>query len=179
MSVFTATYARALAEVVIHDKLDTDEVDRQLGDFAATFTESKELREVFQNPSIKLESKLKLLDAIAPRIGMAGQVRNFLAVLLQNDRIDALDFIVAEYRNEIRARLDIAEAEITSTRELDAAERSRIEEEASRLAGLKIQATYKQDASLLGGIVMRIGDTVYDGSVRGRLERMRAVLIAD
>lgn len=179
MSAFTARYARALADVVLQDKLHTADVERQLEDFVETLEASKELREVLQNPSIGLDSKLKLLDAMATRMQMARQTRNFLAVLLQNDRIDALNAIATDYRGEIRARLHIGEAEITSTRELDAEERMQVEREAASLAGLKIQATYRQDASLLGGIVLRIGDTVYDGSVRGRLERMRAMLIAD
>ena len=179
MSVFTSQYARALADVVMTDRLDTQQVDQQLTDFLAAFTESKELREVFSNPSIALSSKLKVLDAIAPRVGMVKQVRNFLALLLQNYRIPAFPFILTEYRNEIDARLHISQAEITSVRELDVEERGRIEAKAAALAGLKIRANYKQDPSLLGGVVLRIGDTIYDGSVRGRLEELREKLIAN
>jgi F-type H+-transporting ATPase subunit delta len=179
MSVFALQYARALADVVMTDKLETGEIDRQLAEFLATFSGSKELREVFANPSIPLESKLKVLDGIAPRVGMAKQVRNFLAVLVQNDRIHAFESIVREYRNEINLRLHISEAEIISVRELNAEEKSRIEAKAADLAGVKIHPIYRQDASLLGGVVLRIGDTVYDGSVRGRLEELREKLLAD
>ncbi len=179
MSVFALQYARALADVVMADKLDTGEIDRQIGDFFSAFSSSKELREVFANPSITLESKLKVLDAIAPRIGMAKQVRNFFAVLLQNDRIHAFASIVTEYRNQINLRLGVGEAEITSVRELTADEKSKIEAKAAGLAGVKIQPIYRQDPSLLGGVVLRIGDTMYDGSVRGRLEELREKLLAD
>ena len=179
MAVFALQYARALADVVLADKLDTREVDRQLNDFLATWLESRQLREVFTNPSMQFESKLKVLDAIAPRVGMVKQIRNFIAVLLQNDRIQALESIVSAYRDEINLRLHISEAEITSVRELNAEERSRIEAKAAALAGIEIRANYRQDASLLGGIVLRIGDTVYDGSVRGRLDELREKLMAD
>jgi F-type H+-transporting ATPase subunit delta len=179
MSVFTLQYARALADVVMADKLDAREVDRQLAEFLSTFHGSKELREVFANPSIELQSKLKVLDAIAPRIGMAKQVRNFIAVLLQNDRVHAIASIVAEYRNQINVRLHIGEAEITSVRELTAEEKTKIEAKAAGLAGVTIRPVYRQDSSLLGGVVLRIGDTIYDGSVRGRLEELREKLIAD
>jgi F-type H+-transporting ATPase subunit delta len=179
MSVFVLQYARVLADAVMSDKLDTKEMDRQLGDFMATFAASKELREVLENPSLKLESKLKVLDAIAPRIGMAKQMRNFIAVLVQNDRTRALDSIVTEYRREINLRLHIGEAEITSVRELTAEEKSKVEAKAASLAGVRVQASYKQDPSLLGGVVLRIGDTVYDGSVRGSLEGLREKLLAD
>jgi F-type H+-transporting ATPase subunit delta len=110
---------------------------------------------------------------------MLKQVRNFVAVLLQNGRIHAVESITTDYRNEINRRLRISEAEITSVRELNPEEKSKIEAKASVLAGLEICPTYKQDASLLGGIVLRIGDTVYDGSVRGRLEELREKMITD
>ncbi|MGC1783826.1 MAG: ATP synthase F1 subunit delta [Acidobacteriaceae bacterium] len=179
MSVFVLQYARVLADAVMSDKLDTKDMDRQLGDFMATFANSKELREVLENPSLKLETKLKVLDAIAPRIGMAKQMRNFIAVMVQNDRMNALDAIVTEYRREINLRLHIEEAEITSVRELTAEEKSKVEATAASLAGVQVQATYKQDPSLLGGVVLRIGDTIYDGSVRGSLEGLREKLLAN
>lgn len=179
MSAFTSQYARALADIVMSDRLDTKDVDRQLTDVLATLGNSKELRVVFGNPSIPLESKLKVLDAIAPRIGILKQIRNFLAVLLQNDRIHAFESILMEYRGDINVRLHIGEAVVSSVRELNAEEKSKIEARASALAGVQIRAIYKQDPTLLGGIVLRIGDTIYDGSVRGRLEELREKLIAD
>jgi len=110
-----------------------EEIDRQLEDFQSTWTGSRQLREVFQNPSIQLETKLKVLDAMVPRIGMLKQVRNFVALLLQNDRIHAVESITSDYRNEINRRLHISEAEITSVRELNPEEKSKIEAKASAL----------------------------------------------
>ncbi|MHB1673190.1 MAG: ATP synthase F1 subunit delta [Acidobacteriaceae bacterium] len=179
MDAFSLQYAHALADVVVADKLDTKEIDRQLQDFQATWTDSRQLREVFQNPSIPLDTKLKVLDAMVPRLGMLKQVRNFVALLLRNDRIHAVESISTDYRNEINRRLHIGEAEITSVRELNPEERSKIEAKAAVLAGLEIRPIYRQDASLLGGVVLRIGDTVYDGSVRGRLEELREKMMAE
>lgn len=179
MSVFASQYARALADVVISDRMDTQQVDGQIADFMATLRDSRELKEILGNPSIALDMKLKVLDAIAPRIGLARQIRNFLAVVLQNDRVAALDLIAAEYRKEMNARLNIREAVITSARELDAHQKAEIEARASKLAGVKVQAIFKQDTALLGGVVLRIGDTIYDGSVRGRLEELREALMAN
>jgi len=179
MDAFALQYAHALADVVMADKLDTKEIDRQLQDFQSTWTDSRQLREVFQNPAIALETKLKVLDAMVPRIGILKQVRNFVALLLQNDRIHAVESITQNYRAEINRRLHVSEAEITSVRELNSDEKSKIEAKASALAGLQIRAVYKQDATLLGGVVLRIGDTVYDGSVRGRLEELREKMMSD
>lgn len=178
MSVFALQYARALADVVFAEKLDTEHVDQQLRDFLATYTESKELREVFSNPSIELSEKLKVLDAISTRLSLAPAVRNFFAVLLQNDRMYAVSPIVVEYRREVNSRLRITEAEITSVRELNGEEKSKVEARAADLAGTKIHPVYKQDPALLGGVVLRIGDTVYDGSVRGQLEELHQKLLA-
>ena len=179
MDAFALQYANALADVILADKLDVEEVRQQLDDFLATWLGSQQLQEVFMNPSIKLNVKLKVLDAISPRVGMVKQVRNFIALLLQNDRIHALESVLAHYRDQINLRSHISEAEITSVRELNAEERAKIEAKAAALAGLKIHATYRQDASLLGGVVLRIGDTVYDGSVRGRLEELSEKMMAD
>lgn len=178
MSVFALQYARALADVVMSDKLDPTEVERQLTDFLATLQGSKELREVFANPSIELSQKLKVLDAIASRAEMMKQARNFFALLVQNNRMSAVSSVIAEYRNEIHLRLHISEAEIVSVRDLTDEEKSKVEAKAADLTGLKIRPVYRKDPSLLGGILLRIGDTVYDGSVRGRLAELREKLLA-
>ena len=176
MSAFASRYARALADVVLTEKLNTEQVEQQLQDFGGTFAGSKELRELFENPSVPLDAKLKVLDAIAAKLQLLKQVRNFVAVLLEHDRIAAYSEIFAEYRHEIHLRMNIGEAEITSTRELGNDERAELEARAASLTGKNIRAVYKQDPSLLGGVVLRIGTVIYDGSVRGRLERLREQL---
>ncbi len=177
MSIYAARYARALAEVIQAEKIDALQADRQLQDFLATFTASTELRELFDNPSVPLESKLKVVDAIASRLQLFAPLRNFLAVLLQNDRMSDSPEILAAYRSEMDVRLNIGEAEITSTRELDQQERSSLEAQAAGLTGKNIRAVYRQDPALLGGVVLRIGTILYDGSVRGRLDRLRRQLV--
>ncbi|HEX4022617.1 MAG TPA: ATP synthase F1 subunit delta [Acidobacteriaceae bacterium] len=177
MSVFASRYARALADVVMSEKLNTDQTNQQLQDFGDTFAGSKDLRELFENPSVPLEAKLKIVDAIASRLQFSPQLRNFIAVLLQHDRIAAYAEIFAEYRHEIDTRLNIGEVEIVSTRELDHEERAALETRAAGLAGKKVRAVYRQDPSLLGGVVLRIGTIIYDGSVQGRLDRLREQLV--
>ncbi len=177
MGVYVSRYARALAEVVISETLNPEQVDQQLQDFGESLAGSAELREMFANPSVMLEAKLKVVDALAQRIQMLHSLRNFIAVLLQNDRIAAYPEIFAEYRREMDARSNIGEAEIISARELDAGERAALEARAAGLTGKNIRAVYRQDPSLLGGVVLRIGTILYDGSVRGQLERLRRQLV--
>jgi F-type H+-transporting ATPase subunit delta len=178
MSIFAARYARALADVVLEAKLNPAEVLQQLEDFAATFAGSKELREVLLNPSLPTAKRVAILDAVNRRIGCGPKVRNFLAVLISRERLAALSEIVEEYRLEMNRRLQISDAEVLTARPLQEQERAKLEREVAELAGTRVHATFLEDKSLIGGAIVRIGSTIYDGSVRGRLERLRERLVS-
>jgi F-type H+-transporting ATPase subunit delta len=177
MSVLALRYAHAFASVVASSHLDVAAAQQQLNDFSGTLAGSHELREVLMNPSIAKEQKLKVLDAIAGRIGMFPQVRNFLAVIMDHQRLAELDEILTEYHAVADERSGLAEAEITSARPLNAEDRADLESQVAKLAGGHVRATYYQDASLLGGAVVRIGSTVYDGSIRAQLQQLKQKLI--
>jgi F-type H+-transporting ATPase subunit delta len=179
MSAFAARYARAFADVVLDTKLDTAEVERQLKDFAASFAASKDLREVLLNPSIPAAKRVSVLDAVNSRIGCGPKVRNFLAVLISHERLAALSEIIEEFRLEMNRRLSISDAEVVTARPLHDQERAKLEREVAELAGTRVNATFRQDKSLIGGAMVRIGSTIYDGSVRGRLERLKERLVAN
>jgi F-type H+-transporting ATPase subunit delta len=164
--------------VIFESKLNAKDVQRQLGDFAAAWHESHELREFFLDPSFPLEQKVEFLDKLNARLKMAQQTRNFVAVLIRNDRIVGLDDIVRELRREINQRLGISEAKVTSARKLDDQERKELEKHIAELTGGTVEAEFDEDSSLLGGAVVQVGSTVYDGSVRGRLDRLREELTA-
>jgi F-type H+-transporting ATPase subunit delta len=178
MAVFAARYARAFADVVLEAKLNAAEVDQQLEDFAATFAGSKDLQELLLNPSIAARKRVAILDAVNSRVGCGPKVRNFLAVLIRHERLAALGEILAEYRLEINRRLSISDAEVLTARPLEAEERAKLEAQVSALAGNQVNATFSEDKSLIGGAIVRIGSTIYDGSVRGRLERLKERLVS-
>jgi F-type H+-transporting ATPase subunit delta len=177
MSVIALRYAHAFASVVESDKLDAGMSLQQLRDFAATFAGSSDLREVLMDPSVPTAQKLKVLDAMAPKIGMFKQVRNFIAVVMGNARLDEIDEIVAEYAQVADSDAGVAEAEITSAHALNPQDKAQLEAEVSKLAGGRVRATYHEDASLLGGAVVRIGSTVYDGSIRAQLAQLKQKLV--
>jgi F-type H+-transporting ATPase subunit delta len=180
MAVFAARYARALADVVSDAKLNTAEVEQQLEDFAATFAGSKDLKELLLNPSISAQKRVAILDKINSRVGCGPQVRNFLAVLIKHERLGALGEILEEYRLEMNRRLSISDAEVVTARPLEDQERAELEGQVSVLAGHnKVNATFREDKSLIGGAIVRIGSTIYDGSVRGRLERLKERLVSN
>ena len=176
MAAIAGPYARAFADVVFEAHLNAHDVEKQLNSFVTAWRESGDLREVFLDPSFPADQKVAILDKLNARLGMAPQVRNFVAVLIQHDRMNVLDEVLAEYRKEVNQRLGISEVHVTSARPLEADERQGIEQKVAALTGTQVQATYHEDKSLLGGVVVRVGSTVYDGSVRGRLDRLKEQL---
>ena len=178
MPAFVARYAEAFADVVTDAKLNTVAIDHQFSDFLATWEGSAELRTLFVNPAIPAPQKIAILDKLNAKLGMQKELRNLLAVLTQNDRIGHVVEVAAAYRSILQQQLGIRPAEIVTARELSGDERSALVAELVKLAGAKIDPSFKLDSSILGGAVVRIGSTVYDGSVRGRLDRLKEALTA-
>ena len=179
MPAFAARYATALAEVVVEEKLDPGPISSQLGDFAAAWHESRDLREIFLDPSYPVAQKVAVLDKLNTRLELSGPVRNFIAVLISHDRMGGFDEVVADYRREIDRRLGISEVTVTTARPLEDDERKELELHAATLAGGRVNAHFSEDGALIGGVVLRIGSTVYDGSVRGRLDRLKQQLAGE
>jgi F-type H+-transporting ATPase subunit delta len=178
MAAFVARYANAFLDVVTAAKLDTGAIGARFNDFIATWDGSRELREFFVNPAIPAAQKVKFLDTLNARLGLQKELRNLLAVLIDNDRIGHVSEVAEAYRRLLQEQLGIQQAEIVTARALDTAEREALMAEVGKLAGSRVEASFKLDATILGGTVVRIGSTVYDGSVRGRLERLKEALIA-
>ena len=178
MSIFATRYARAFADVVAQFHLDTAAVHKQLDSFLAAWDESGQLREVYGDPSVPAVQKIAVLDALNAKLYLAPQVRNFIAVLIEHDRIASVHEVVAEYYKELQTRLGIHQAEVTTARELNAADKTALLEQVGKLAKGQVDATFKLDPAILGGVVVRIGSTVYDGSVLGRVERLKETLKA-
>ncbi len=178
MAAVSIRYARALADVIAEAKLDPSMAIAQLRSLVAAFEESRELREVWESPAIPVEQKHQVLDALAARIGVTDRpVRNFIAVLIDQDRITLLAEIAELLETELNRRGGRLDAEIVSARELVPEQRSSLLDELSRLTGKIVLPRYATDAKLIGGVTVRVGSTIYDGSVRGQLQRIRQQLI--
>jgi F-type H+-transporting ATPase subunit delta len=171
-----STYARAFADVVLSAHLNADRSIAELRSIAALLAESAELRRVWENPAVPADQKRRVLDVIAQRDGISKQARNLVAILIDHRRIHFFEPIIRQLEKELDARLGFAEAEITSSRDLSDAEKREFEAKVEKLTGKKVRAHYAQDASLLGGAVLRVGSTIYDGSVKGQLERMKEAI---
>jgi F-type H+-transporting ATPase subunit delta len=176
MASIAGTYARAFADVVLSAHLDADRSLAELRSVAKLLEENMVLRRVWDNPAVPADQKLRVLDVIAKRDAFLKQVRNLIVVLIDHRRMHFLEAIIRQLGKELDARLGFAEAEITSSRELSEAEKHEFEAKVAELTGKKVRAQYSRDASLLGGAVLRVGSTIYDGSVRGQLERMKEAI---
>jgi F-type H+-transporting ATPase subunit delta len=171
-----STYARAFADVVLSARLDANVAAGGLREISRLLAESSDLRRVWENPAVPAEQKRRLLDAIAKREGIERHVRNLIAVLIDHRRIQFLERITQQLEKELDSRMGFAEARITSARELGDAEKRTLESQIEKATGKKVRAQFGLDPSLLGGAVVRVGSTIYDGSVKGQLEKIREAI---
>ena len=179
MAEVNSRYARAFVDVVNDRKLDGTAVLGQLRSLLQLLDASSDLRRVWENPAIPADQKRRLLDAIVARQGVSREVRNLMAVLIDHRRIAALPDITRQVELEIDRRMGLAEAAVTSARELSPQERRDLELQIERLTGKKIRAHYALDRTLLGGARVRLGSTIYDGTVRGQLQRLKQTLSSE
>ena len=178
MSVAAQRYATALAEAAFEQGA-TEAVREQFGKFLRLTQESAELKNFLANPAVELEGKHGAVEELAARLGATKIVRNFLLVLVDHDRIPLLPEIHKAFHNLILEREGLAEAQVTSAVQLAPAQRKELLAALERLTGKKMEARYAVDPAVMGGAIVRIGSTIYDGSVRTRLERLRTQLTAE
>jgi F-type H+-transporting ATPase subunit delta len=171
-------YANALADIALEQGAG-EPAAKQLESFSAAYAESAELRTFLGSPAVSLKAKHEVLEKIAKRLGASKIIRNFLLVIADNRRTHLIPEIAAAFQQVLRQRQGVAEAEISSAAELTTAQKRELAATLERLTGKTIEPKYSLDPALLGGAVVRIGDTIYDGSLRTRLNEMRARLAAE
>ena len=171
-------YAAALADAAL-DEGNAERVRSDLAAFVGAFEESPDLRNVLETPSVAPVLKRKIADELAKRMNLATAVRNFVFLLIDHRRTEMLHEIQQAFHEALNSRLGIADAEVTSARELSDEERRKLTTALERRTGKKIEARFRHDAALLGGAVVRVGSEVYDGSVREQLTRLREQLEAE
>jgi F-type H+-transporting ATPase subunit delta len=171
-------YANAMADIALAQGA-AEPAGKQLQQFGAAYAESAELRTSLASPAVSIEAKHGVIEKLAARLGASKIIRNFLFVLTDHRRTHLIPEVIAAFHEVIRQRQGVAEAEVSSAVELSAAQKKEMAATLTRLTGKKIEAKYALDPALLGGAVVRIGDTIYDGSLRSRLNEMRKWLAAE
>ncbi|MBI3406233.1 MAG: ATP synthase F1 subunit delta [Acidobacteria bacterium] len=178
MKALALRYARALADVAIA-KNSTESLKRELAAFNGLLEDSPDLKTVLASPAVARENKHNVIRKVCERMGASPALRNFLLVIVDGRRAALLPEIEREFHSELLARLKTAEAFVTSARELNSAEQSDLKVALEKQTGKKIQAVFGVDPELIGGAVARVGSTIYDGSVRSQLNRLRARLASE
>ena len=171
-------YANALADIAIAQGAAAPVV-QQLGDFLAAAANSAELRNVLASPAVSKEQKRAVAERIAARLGASQIVRNFLFVVIDHQRSALLLEMFNEFQRVLRERQGIAEAEVFSAITLSDAQKKELTRTLEKTTGKKIEAKFSLDPKLLGGAVVRVGDTIFDGSLRNRLDGLRERLAAE
>lgn len=171
-------YARALVEVAMKER-QVDAVRKDLAAFTQVVTESAALRSVLANPAVARDKKQAILKKLSEQLGVGKSIRNFLMILAENRRAQLLPLIRDAFDEQMNLKQGIARADVVSARELTPQEQSSLTAALSKMTGKRVEANYKQDPNLIGGTIVRVGSTVYNGSVRDHLKRMKERLASN
>jgi F-type H+-transporting ATPase subunit delta len=180
MAMATASrYARALADLAFDPKqgVNPESVAGELALFAEALDASSDLRSVLISPAVAPARKRAVVTQLAKQGGISGLVRNFLCVVVDHRRTAILSEIREAFRALMYERMGMVEADISAARELPAGQREKVAERLGRLTGKQVRCRFSVDEGLIGGVVARIGSTIYDGSVQGQLKVLRRKLM--
>jgi F-type H+-transporting ATPase subunit delta len=176
MSIAIANrYARALADVVGAGG-NYRQVLGELEAFAGLYRENAELREVFSSPAVPLLAKTNVLLKLAAELETSLVTKNFLRVLLAHYRLGRIEQVCQTFRKITNGLLGIAEVSVTSASPLSEQEEEALLRRFQELTGKLVELRFQVDPDLLGGAIAQVASTVYDGSIRGELDRMREKL---
>lgn len=178
MNALAQRYASALVDVAIENH-QAEQIKQELAAFATEVRESSDLRAFLASPAITRANKHAVLDQLVKEMGASRTLRNYLFVIVDQRRAGMLLDIQEAFSALLDARMGITQATVTSASELTEAERAELNAALDKLTGLQVHAEYRTDAALIAGATVRIGSTIYDGSVRAQLDRLRTRMISE
>ena len=170
-------YARALLELAEEQK-KTAKIQKDLEGFLAVWNESQELREVFENPAVGAEQRKAVLDELAKKMMLAPMLANALRLLSDRRRFRHVPEVAEAFLALAQAAQGSVVAEVTTAAQLPEAYYTRLRQTLEKAFDKKVTIVKKEDPQLIAGVVTRIGDKVFDGSVRTRLEEMKETMLA-
>lgn len=178
MSVETVArrYAVALADVVTKSG-EIETVKNELQSWEELINSNSDLRAAIANPAIAHLSKEKVLEGLLKKTKPTKTTANFLRVLLRNSRLTELSEINQKFASVLEERSGIASASITSARPLSDKQKAELQASLAQLTGKQVNLNFEIDEKLIGGVITRIGSTVYDGSVKTQLENLKEQLV--
>ena len=171
-SVVSKRYAKALIDLATQEGI-VDQIERNFGKTVQTIVQTRNLRNFFFNPVYKSDEKMKLLDMVVKEMAISGLLKKFLEMLIEKDRFPEIQEIYKEYVRLSDQLNNRAEAEITSAAALNDEDKKKLQTRLETLTGKNIYLNIKQDPTLIGGVITRIGSIVYDGSIKSQLAKLK------
>lgn len=168
-------YATALADVII-ERREEAEVRSELAAWERLIADNAALLEALSNPTVSYDQKRNVLEELIQRTHVRPTTANFLRLLLKNQRLPELAQVNLKLGEVLDERAGVVGVQVISARPLAEDLKIQLKQKLSELTGRTAQLKFETDESLLGGIVTRIGSTIYDGSVRNQLSRLREEL---
>jgi F-type H+-transporting ATPase subunit delta len=170
-------YARALLDVAVKEKGDLPQIEQELATFVDLLTEHPTLEKVLVNPAIPVQRKQATVTELVGRLRTSSMVAKLLALLAARDRLVLLPELLTAYRERLLEHQNVVRAEVTTAVPLAADRTQAIERGLAELTGRTVTLAAKVNPSIIGGVVARIGSTVYDGSITTQLEKMKQKLV--
>jgi F-type H+-transporting ATPase subunit delta len=168
-----ARYARAALDVATRESADLEQLGRELDEFLAFFRQQPVLERLMLNPAVPAPRKRGAMEQITERAGLTPIVSKLLVLLADRDRLALLTEISAAYRDMLADRQNVVRAVVTSAEPLPADRLQAIEQRLAAVTGKRVTMTTAVDAGIIGGLVARVGSTVYDASVATQLKKIR------
>lgn len=168
-------YAKALLSLGMEEGRH-QEYGKELQDFSAFYASRRELNQAISNPAFKLEDRRGVLKALLGRSGYSDTIRNFLSLLLDKNRITAVGEISAHYEQLTDEVSGIVRAEVVVPRPLSGEAENKLGKALEQMTSKKVRMNVRQDKSIMGGIIVKIGDLVVDGSVKAQVEGIKESL---
>jgi F-type H+-transporting ATPase subunit delta len=169
-------YAKALFDVALQEKADVKKIDQDLTAVAETFASNSDVLLVARRTGLPMEKRMALVTTIADQLGLTPQVKKLLVMLTERQGLELVPDLVEAYRERLLDHLNIVRGEIATAAPLSPEKTKALQDRLSQATGKNVELSVRVDPSLIGGVVARIGSTVYDGSVRTQLKRLRAEL---
>jgi F-type H+-transporting ATPase subunit delta len=170
-------YARALLDVAVKEKADLEQIERELGQFASLFKDYPQLEKVLLNPAVPVPRKRAAVADLLARANFSPMVSKLLALLADRDRLVLVPDLLKAYSDRLLDYRNVVRAEVTTATPIDPGRTQAIQRGLANLTGRTVTMTTKVDPSIIGGMVARIGSTVYDASVTRQLEKMKERLV--
>jgi F-type H+-transporting ATPase subunit delta len=169
-------YARALLDVSLKEAVDPTQVESELASIVGLFEQNQTLQKVLLNPAVPAPRKQSAVAEIARQASLLDVVRKLLTLLAERDRLIILPELLAAFRDRLMEHQNVVRAEVTTTVALPAERLETIRRRLADVTGRTVNLSTRVDPSLIGGMVARVGGTVYDASITMQLRKMRAQL---